>query len=119
MKREHRVSTGQFEYVNIELDSGEELTDEMLQRAVLDQKRATEAFQGAGGLLEPEWRKFLVNLITESGANHVETLELLSPYQSRVMQDIKKTMDRITYKERKEHPDILKHWLSTYKNRDK
>jgi len=102
MKIELRIPTAeQYAYVGLEIDSSEELTSEMIERAASDYRRATEAIRGGEGIRQNEFDTFIQNQLSGE-ANHIDTYVRMSDEQRLLVQVVKRALQRIQYKINKE-----------------
>lgn len=99
MKREFRIPTDQFAYINLELADNEALTEGSIQEAIQDYKRATEAYKRSGevsGVPTSEFNKALDEyMLTSQVKGGTELYNRMSPAQQSVFQEVKKSLKRI------------------------
>ncbi len=109
MKITHRISTGQFEYVEIEQDFKDTAYVESEMPSVI--KSAHDDYVNAfkpkpiNSLSDKEFDTFIQQQLEGEG-NHIEDYEKCSPDQKKIVQLIKRALKRITYKNRPDEPVI-------------
>ena len=99
MKIHYRIPTSeQYAYVEVEQEMELSTTSEDI-RSVYDD--LTAAFKVREGLPDKDFDQFIQKVI-ENNPNEIEDLEGLSPDQHKLMQIVKRAVNRIEYKGRKE-----------------
>lgn len=102
MKIEIRVPTSDpYAFIDLELGPGEELTDDMIERASSDYIRAKSAILGNSGLPEKEFNSFIDRQLLGE-ANHMDEYQKMTLSQQGICQAIKKALKRIEAKQTKE-----------------
>ena len=99
MKTTHHIATGQFEFLEIEQEAE---TQEQAVEAHNSLKTAFIATQTAGvGLDAKEWNKTLDGYLTV-GEMLGDAYQRMSPEQQRVVQEIKKSINRVNPREKRD-----------------
>lgn len=94
MKTTYRIPANDpYAYVEIELPNGEKLTDEMIQEACDNYRRATGAIKGHSGLPEKEYRQFIDNQLSGKTI-HIDDYEKMNDMQVFAVQVIKRALKR-------------------------
>ncbi len=104
MKITHRISTGQFEYVEIEHEARESTADFVGKEIKEDHDALKAAFAPKptnAGVPDREYNSFIDNMLL-GGDNHISTWENLSDKQRDSAQVIKRALKRISAKENKQ-----------------
>lgn len=102
MKIELRIPTEeQFAFIDLILDSGEELTDTMIDTAITDYRRVTGQIKATEGLSRKEWNAVLDGL-NMGLTMEAETFEKMSPKQREFYHEQEKSIARLKGKESQE-----------------
>lgn len=103
MRVTHRISTGQFEYVEVTQEIPETTTPEIIVEV---QEGLVEAFKPKpiNSLPEKEWKRFIERIL-QGEPNHIDELEKCSPTQKTVINEIKRGLDRLAAREGRELRD--------------
>ncbi len=99
MKITHRISTGQFEYVEVEHEALEEMPDENI-RTIHDGLKAAFAPKPTNQLSDKEFDQFIQRMM-EGDDNHIDQMEQMSEKQKWAMQICKRALARIEYKRKR------------------
>lgn len=95
MKQTLRLPTAdQYAYIELEIDPGEDLTDEMVQEAHSNYKRSINEIKGGGGLEKRAFDLFLDRYLTGE-QNSVEEYMKMDETQKSIIQCIKRSKARI------------------------
>lgn len=103
MKVTHRISTGQFEYVEIEGEMPNDAHPSEVRNAhnIL---KAAFAPQPINSLQTKEWNRFIERVL-QGDPNHISEYEKCSPEQKRVVNEVKRALDRLAAAEGRELRD--------------
>lgn len=89
MKYKAHISTGEYEFVEIESDDFESLVEEY--------QHVENRFKFNDGIDEKSFNQFVDNMLMGQD-NHIETWERLSADQRAIAQVIKRSIKRLNYK---------------------
>lgn len=102
MRIEFHVQPEQFEYIGFEYDTKEELTDEAIQAAIGDYRRAKGQIEAIEGLPSKEFNAALDEfLVTNNLTNGADLYARMSPAQQQCFQEVKRSLKRLSARELK------------------
>lgn len=99
MRVDFHVQPESFEYIGFEYDRSEELTDEIIQEALDDYRRAKSQIKGGEGIPEKEMDEVVrLMLLGETVRGGIEIYNRMSTTQQKECQRLKRLKKRINSK---------------------